>query len=192
MSARVMTVTEATAVSRGSEVRDAVTITWFRSEKSSCATAMSGQPAESSAATKKSLTCQLLHALHARWGWSGATGKEETDVRYRRASQTVWHRPARAAHCVSRPVSGLASGSLSLETAPSRARSTVVCRGLGLAYRCVGSAGIAFVWRMRTGFPFHPKGAFAPQGHLRRVGLYAAVFRRASRLRLYPARALRR
>jgi hypothetical protein len=51
-----------------------------------------------------------------------------------------------------------------LETAPSRARSTVVRRGLGLAYRCVGSAGIAFVWRMRTGFPFHPKGAFCAPG----------------------------
>ena len=34
---------------------------------------------------------------------------------------------------------------------------------------------------MLTGFPFHPKGAFAPQGHLRQTGLYAAVFRPASR-----------
>src|SRR5580704_19623256 len=164
MSARVMTVTDAIAVSKGSALRDAVTITWVRSKTSSCAMQINGQLAGSSAAKRKSLTCQLLHALHARWGWSGATGKEETDVRYRRASQTVWHRPARAAHCVSRPVSGLASGSLSLETAPSHARSTVVCRGLGLAYRCVGSAGIAFVWRMRTGFPFHPKGAFCAPG----------------------------
>src|SRR5579864_5105191 len=65
MSARVMTVTEAIASATGSALRVAVTITWFRSETASCETQTKGQPAESSAATKKSLTCQLLHALHA-------------------------------------------------------------------------------------------------------------------------------
>jgi len=34
---------------------------------------------------------------------------------------------------------------------------------------------------MLTGFPFHPESAFAPQGHLTRIGLYAAVLRPASR-----------
>src|SRR6266853_1984382 len=81
-----MSVTDATTLSRGSALRDAVTITWFRSETFSCAMQTSGQPAISTAATKESLTCQLLHALHARWGWSRATGKEETEqVRRRRA-----------------------------------------------------------------------------------------------------------
>lgn len=50
---------------------------------------------------------------------------------------------------------------LFLETAPSRALEHSGVSGLGLAYRCVGSAGIAFVWRTRTGFPFHPRGALA-------------------------------
>src|SRR4029077_7233561 len=162
MSARVMMVTEAIAVSRGSAVRDAVTITWLRSERSSCATAINGQAAESSAATKESFTCQLLPALHARLGWSGATGKEETDVRYLRASQTVWHRPARAAHCVSRPVSGLARGFLSL-----RPHLPVLAAQWSVAVS--GSLTVAWAapelhssYRMRTGFPFHPRGACAP------------------------------
>src|SRR5207253_7456917 len=83
-------------------------------------------------------------ALHARIGLvqSDREGGDRRAIPV--VSQTVWHRPARAAHCVSR--AGLrACEWIVLETAPSRARSTVVCRGLGLAYRCVGSAGIAFV-----------------------------------------------
>src|SRR5580704_18908115 len=180
MSARVMTVTDAIAVSKGSALRDAVTITWVRSKTSSCAMQINGQLAGSSAAKRKSLTCQLLHALHARWGWSGATGKEETDVRYRRASQTVWHRPARAAHCVSRPVSRLASGSLSLRPhLPVLAAqwSVAVSGSLTVAWAApeLHSCG-----ECAPASRFTPRALFAPQGHLRRVGLYAAVFRPAS------------
>src|ERR1700728_50597 len=63
-----MTVTDAIASSRGSARRDAVTITWLRSEKPCCATAISGTVAASGATKNASLTCQLLHALHARSG----------------------------------------------------------------------------------------------------------------------------
>src|SRR5882724_131484 len=150
-----MSVTEATALSRGSELRDAVTITCFRSETFSCAMQTSGQPATSSA-TNESLTCQLLHALHARWGWSRATGKEETEqVRCRRAR-------TRSGIAQREPPMRVSAGLRAcewiviLETAPSRARSTVVCRGLGLAYRCVGSAGIAFIRECSPASRFTP------------------------------------
>lgn len=52
---------------------------------------------------------------------------------------------------------------LVLETAPSRAYGTVVFGGFRLAYRCVGSAGFAFHYRMRTGFPFHLRGSDSPE-----------------------------
>ena len=62
--------------------------------------------------------------------------------------------------CLSRPVSGLASGMHPADrTFPCRRHSGH--GGLTLAYRCVGSAGIASAW-MRTGFPFHPRGSDDP------------------------------
>ena len=66
-------------------------------------------------------------------------------MRYLEVPRTVWHRPARAAHCVSRPVSGLASGGLSLRPhLPVLMAQWSVAVSV-LAYRCVGSAGIAFL-----------------------------------------------
>ena len=62
---------------------------------------------------------------------------------------------------VSRPVSGLASGISCGPHLPAPAGTVVYC-GRGLAYRCVGSAGLAFVSRTRTGFPFHPRTAADP------------------------------
>lgn len=101
-----------------------------------------------------------------------------------------------AAPTASRPVClgrspGLRGG-LVLQTAPSRAFGTVAYRGLGLAYRCVGSAGMAFAPEMRTGFPFHPGGLKSP-GHLRHAkSLRGRRFPRNTRRCAGPASCARR
>ena len=46
-----------------------------------------------------------------------------------------------------------------LETAPSRAQRTVVCRGLGARLPLRGQRRHCIHPRMRTGFPFHPRDA---------------------------------
>ena len=102
-------------------------------------------------------------------------------MRYRRASQTVWHRPARAAHCVSRPVSGLASGSF-----PLRPHLPVLAAQWSIAVP--GSLTVAWAapalhscGECAPTSRFTPVAPQAPQGHLRQTELYAAVFRPASR-----------
>jgi len=90
-------------------------------------------------------------------------------VRCRRARSTVWHRPARAALCVSRPVSGLASGSLSVRPHLPVLAAQWSVAGLGARLPLRGQRRHCIHMRMLTGFPFHPRGAFAPQGHLRQT-----------------------
>ena len=66
---------------------------------------------------------------------------------------------------------------------------TVVYRGLGLAYRCVGSAGIALVFRVLTGFPFHPGGAGSAPGTPETLGTLRGCPRRRNHP-VAPSRAL--
>ena len=60
----------------------------------------------------------------------------------------------------------------SRQTAPSRADGTVALDGLWLAYRCVGSAGLASPERILTGFPFQSRETDF-LNHLRREAEYA-------------------
>ena len=81
-------------------------------------------------------------------------------LRYRERSGIAQREPPIA--CLGRSP-GLRVDALSSRPHLPVLESTVVYRGLGLAYRCVGSAGIALLWSMRTGFPFHPS-ALRPTG----------------------------
>jgi hypothetical protein len=160
------TVTEAIAASSGSGPRAAVTITCSTLERSS-ANARSDKPAESSAASNEyspANSCTRSTRDEVDMKRQGK-GRQSKDLRYR--TWSVIAQPSRPTpHLGPSHPSGCRGRSPGLRVDLSlRPHVPVLVHAQwsnavsALAYRCVGSAGIASAKRMRTGFPFHPKEA---------------------------------